>query len=342
MPIDLRSDTVTIPTPEMLKAMMSAQVGDDVFGEDPSVRQLEEKLASMFGKERGLFCPSGTMSNQIAIRLHTQPGDEVLCHRDAHVYKYEGGGIAVNSHCSVRLLDGAQGKISAEDVRANINDPLNPHFPLTRLVCLEDTSNRGGGSYYSLTEVEGISRVCADTGLALHLDGARLFNALVETNANYCDYARNFATISICLSKGLGAPVGSLLLGSREHIAKAIRIRKVMGGGMRQAGYLAAAGIYALDHHVERLRDDHRRAKTLASALQECSFVTSVYPCMTNIVIFELAPSMSAESLISLLREQNILALPFDPCKARMVTHLGIDDAMVQKVVGVLQDLNKK
>ncbi len=330
MIIDLRSDTFTIPTAPMLASMMRAKVGDDVFGEDPTVKHLEEKIANMFGKEAGVFCPSGTMTNQIGIRLHTQPGDEVICHRESHVYKYEGGGIAVNSHCSTKLLDGAFGKISAQDIRLNINDAEDSHFPLSRLVCLEDTSNRGGGTFYHEHELKEIRHLCQELKLSLHLDGARVFNALIETGIDYSTYGNYFDTISICLSKGLGAPVGSVLIGSQEHIKKAKRIRKVFGGGMRQAGYLAAAGIYALDHHILRLKEDHARAKLIASFLQKSSFIEHVMPVQTNIIIFKMIEKLKASMVIEKLREKNIYALPFGSSLIRMVTHLGIDDLMVE------------
>jgi len=327
--IDLRSDTVTLPTPGMLEAMTRAQVGDDVFGEDPTVKALETKLARMFGKDDGIFCPSGTMTNQIAIRLHTQPGDEVICHGQSHVYRYEGGGIAVNSHASVRLVEGNRGRLTADDVKKNINNAEDVHCPRTRLVCLEDTFNRGGGAIYQFEEIKKIKSVCEQFGLSLHLDGARVFNALVETGANYVDYAKPFDTISICLSKGLGAPVGSVLIGSSAHIKQARRLRKVLGGGMRQAGYLAAACMYALDNHIDRLKDDHRRAKIIEKIAQESSFVDEVFPVETNIVIFRLNPSVTTSAFLSHLKQSNILAMPFGPSLIRMVTHLGITDDML-------------
>lgn len=339
MKVDLRSDTVTIPTKPMLEAMFSAKVGDDVFGEDPTVSTLETKLATMFGKEEGLFCPSGTMTNQIGIRLHTQPGDEIICHKDSHVYKYEGGGIAVNSHCSVRLLDGKYGHINAESILANINNPNDVHFPQSRLVVIEDTSNRGGGSVYDWQEIQNISATCKEAGLALHLDGARVFNALVTTGIDYKEYGKAFGTISVCLSKGLGAPVGSILIGNKDQIKKARRIRKVLGGGMRQAGYLAAAGIYALDHNIERLKEDHSKAKFLAEYLKKCSFVEQMRPVVTNIVIFDLAKGVSAKAIADKLREKNILTVPISNTSIRMVTHLGIDDAMIMHVANALTSM---
>lgn len=341
MRIDLRSDTLTMPTPGMLAAMMDAQVGDDVYREDPSVNALEAKLAQMFGKDNALFCPSGTMSNQIAIRLHSRPGDEVICHKESHVYRYEGGGIAANSHASARLIDGNRGRLTAQHVQENINDPDDVHQPITRLVCLEDTVNRGGGSYYDFDEIKNIKEVCKRAGLSLHLDGARVFNALVETGIDYWEYARPFDTISICLSKGLGAPVGSVLLGSVEQIKQAKRLRKLMGGGMRQAGYLAAAGIYALDHHIGRLKDDHSRAKGIGEAVKECSLVREVFPIDTNIVIFRIDEAVSTEAFLSSLENANIFAMPFGPSLVRMVTHLGISDEMVDAVQQFLRKLGQ-
>src|SRR5262245_28192988 len=271
--IDIRSDTVTQPTREMLEAMLQAQVGDDVFGEDPTVNALQEKAADLFGKEAALFCPSGTMSNQIGIKIHTQPGDEVICDELAHVYLYEGGGIAANSGASVRLLKGVNGRFTAEQVRQNINRRDDSHLPWTRVVAIENTVNKGGGSTWDLAEIERIRGVCNEYDLALHLDGARLFNAIVARNQSPRDYGRLFHTISICLSKGLGAPAGSLLLGSREFIARAHRYRKLMGGGMRQAGYIAAAGLFALKHNIQRLHEDHAKAKALGAELRSLSYV---------------------------------------------------------------------
>lgn len=258
--IDLRSDTVTKPTPAMREAMMQAEVGDDVLEHDPTVRALEEKAAALFGMEAALFCPSGTMTNQIALRIHTQPQDQVICDRLSHIYWYEGGGPAYNSLVSLRMLDGDRGRITAAQVAENIN-PDDPHMPVSRLVSLENTANRAGGSCYGLDQIRVIRKVCDTHGLGLHLDGARLFNALTETGDTPKGYGGVFDSISICLSKGLGAPVGSLLITNQELHKKALRVRKVLGGAMRQSGFLAAAGLYALDHHVERLQDDHRRAR---------------------------------------------------------------------------------
>ncbi len=323
MVIDLRSDTLTKPTPDMLDAMMSAKVGDDVFGEDPTVRELEEKAANMLGFEAGMFCPSGTMTNQIAIRTLTQPQDEVICDKRSHIYLYEGGGIASNSMVSVELLDGDRGRISPLDVLKNIK-PDDVHFPVTRLVALENTVNKGGGCYYSLEQMEAIKEVCKAHGLLLHLDGARLFNAIVETGDDPKNMGQLFDTVSICLSKGLGAPVGSLLLSSLENNKKARRIRKVFGGAMRQAGYLAAAGIYALDHNIDRLKDDHLKARQIGLILSACPVVEQVQSIETNIVIFTLQAGIAVNSFLAKLRNKNIHALGFGGNSIRMVTHLDI------------------
>lgn len=340
MTINLISDTITKPTAGMLEAMMNAEVGDDVFGQDPTVNALQEKAANMFGKEAALFCPSGTMTNQIAVKVHTQPLDELICDIDSHVYQYETGGYAFNSGVAVNLIHGTNGKITAEQIEAAIR-PDHDWLPRSRLVVLENTANRGGGSIYTLDEVEPISLLCRQRGLKLHLDGARLFNALVETGESTQDVGRLFDSISICLSKGLGAPVGSLLIGTRDFISQARRFRKVMGGGMRQAGYLAAAGIYALDHHVERLKEDHRRAKVLGQALASLPWVAAVKPVQTNIIIFDLAPPLTADSFLKHLAQQGILASPFGPSTIRFVTHLHFDDPMLDRVLSVLYAFGK-
>ena len=336
MTINLISDTITQPTPAMLEAMMAAEVGDDVFGEDPSVNALQEKTAAMFGKEAALFCPSGTMTNQLAIKVHTRPLDELICDKDSHVYQYETGGYAFNSGVAVNLIDGTYGKITAGQVEAAIK-PVHDWLPLSRLVVLENTANKGGGSIYTLDEIKPISQLCRQRSLQLHLDGARLFNALVETGEDTKEVGALFDSLSICLSKGLGAPVGSLLIGEADFIARARRFRKVMGGGMRQAGYLAAAGIYALDHHVERLKEDHRRAKVLGRTLEALPWVAAVRPVQTNIVIFDLAAPLKADSFLAGLAGQGILAAPFGPATIRFVTHLHFDDKMLERTLEVLQ-----
>ncbi|MGF1638897.1 MAG: threonine aldolase family protein [Cyclobacteriaceae bacterium] len=338
MIIDLRSDTITKPTKGMLQAMQSAQVGDDVFGEDPTVKSLESKLATMFGMENGLFCPSGTMCNQIAIRILTQPQDELICDELSHIHLYEGGGIAYNSMVSTQLVKGDRGRISADLVLQNIKaDDI--HFPSTRLVTLENTVNKGGGSIYRLSEIASIAEVCKANQLSMHLDGARIFNALTASGDTAKDYGQYFDTISVCLSKGLGAPVGSVLLSSQSNIRKARRVRKVLGGAMRQSGYLAAAGIYALDHHVERLTQDHHHASQLANILSDLPWIESVLPAETNIVIFNLLDSLNKENVIERLSNENIRVVPFGPSSIRMVTHLEITDSMIDRVETVLRKL---
>lgn len=337
--IDLRSDTITQPTAGMREAMMAAPVGDDVFGEDPTINALEQKAADYFGMEAAIFCPSGTMTNQIAIRVHTAPHTEVICDEKSHIYLYEGGGIAYNSFASVRLLHGDRGRITAEMIQDNINNPDDVHAPVSTLVSLENTMNKGGGCVYDFKEIEKISSLCKDKNLKLHLDGARLFNALVATDDDPKKYGEHFDTISICLSKGLGCPVGSLLLGTQEDIKKARRVRKVLGGGMRQAGFLAAAGIYALDHHVNRLADDHHRAKKIANALEGLSFVESVIPIETNIIIFKLANNALSVDFIEKLKQKGILAVPFGKHDVRFVTHLDFNDDMLNDFIQKLKTI---
>lgn len=335
--MDLRSDTITQPTIGMKEAMMAAPVGDDVFGEDPTINALEKKAADYFGMESAIFCPSGTMTNQIAIRVHTAPHTEVICDEKSHIYLYEGGGIAYNSFASVRLLHGDRGRITAEMVQDNINNPDDVHAPISTLVSLENTMNKGGGCVYDFKEIEKISALCKEKNLKLHLDGARLFNALVATDDDPKKYGKHFDTISICLSKGLGCPVGSLLLGTQEDIKKARRVRKVLGGGMRQAGFLAAAGIYALDNHINRLDKDHIRAKTIAKELDNLSFLDSVLPVETNIVIFKLANNTLSVDFVEKLKEKGILAVPFGKHDVRFVTHLNFNDEMLEDLIKKLK-----
>lgn len=336
MIIDFRSDTVTKPTTGMLQAMMNAAVGDDVFGEDPTINELESKVANMFGMEAAIFCPSGTMTNQIGIKCHTQPGDEVICDKLSHVYQYEGGGIAFNSGCSVKLLNGNYGRITAQMVDESVNNRNDAHKAYSSLVSLENTANRGGGSCYDFEEFHRIKKTCVENNLKLHLDGARLFNAIVARNENTKDYGKLFDSISICLSKGLGAPVGSVLIGKKDFIIKARRIRKVFGGGMRQAGYLAAAGIYALDNHVERLREDHEHANLLANALLAKDFVVDIFPVETNIIIVEVRGRFTAQQLAAKLKENNILVIAISSTQVRIVTHLDITEERVEKTVEVI------
>lgn len=322
----------------MLEAMFRAPVGDDVFGEDPSVNDLEARAAGLFGMEAALFCPSGTMTNQIAIKCHTQPGDEVICDQLSHVYIYEGGGIAFNSGCQVRPLPGDRGRITAEMIEDYIN-PDDVHKPVTRLVSLENTANRGGGACYDFKDILAIRELCNQHNLALHLDGARLWNALVARHEQPIQYGRVFDSISICLSKGLGTPVGSLLLGSAAFIKKARRIRKVMGGGMRQAGYLAAAGIYALDHHINRLAQDHAHAQQVAKQLQQLDFIKSLLPVETNILIAEVSGRYTAAGLTEQLKQSGIYCIAISATQVRMVFHLDVTPEMVEHLLGVLQSL---
>lgn len=335
---DFRSDTVTRPTDGMRRAMMDAKVGDDVFGEDPSVNALQEKISALFGMEAALFCPSGTMTNQIAIKVHTQPGDEVVCADNAHVYVYEGGGIARNSGSQARVLQGDRGRITAGQVLQAIN-PDDVHKPHTSLVCLENTANRGGGSCYDFEEIKKIKEVCKAHSLKLHLDGARLFNALIAKNETPEQYGKIFDSISICLSKGLGCPVGSVLLGTKDFIARARRVRKVFGGGMRQAGFLAAAGIYALNHHVGRLAEDHTHAVKIAETLGQTDFIGEILPVETNILIFEVKGKYTAATLAQKLKENNILVIPISANQIRIVTHLDISDEMTEDTCRIISKL---
>jgi threonine aldolase len=338
MIIDFRSDTVTKPTPAMLEAIMKAKVGDDVFGEDPSINELEQMAAGMFSMEAALFCSSGTMTNQIAIKCHTQPGDEVICDESSHIYQYEGGGIAFNSGASVKLLQGDRGRITAEQVTLSIN-PDDPHRAHTSLVSLENTSNRGGGSCYDFGEIRKIQNVCKENNLAFHLDGARLWNALVAKKETAKQYGEVFDSISICLSKSLGCPVGSLLLGKKDFIKKARRVRKVFGGGMRQAGFLAAAGIYALQNNIERLAEDHVHAKQIADVIVKKDFVNLVLPVETNIIIFELKDGMTAAELVAKLKEHDILGYAISKNRVRLVLHLDITKEMTEKTKQVFNQL---
>ena len=336
--IDFRSDTVTLPTPGMLAYMQSAPLGDDVFGEDPSINALEAKTAGLFGMEAGLFCPSGTMTNQLAIKTHTQAGDEVICEELSHIYQYEGGGIASNSGSSVKLLRGNRGRITAAQVLAAIN-PEDVHKPISTLVSLENTCNRGGGACYDFSEIEAIQKVAKSNGLGLHLDGARIFNAIVHKKEDPTQYGKVFDSISICLSKGLGAPVGSVLLGSTLFIKKARRWRKVFGGGMRQAGSLAAAGIYALDNHIDRLKEDHSKALEIKNALLKKDFVKEIFEVETNIVIAHIEGKYNATQLAQILKEKNILVIAMTPVLIRFVVHLDITTEMLASTLATIEKL---
>ncbi|SHI87472.1 threonine aldolase family protein [Flavobacterium terrae] len=336
MEINLVSDTVTKPTQEMLHAMFSAKVGDDVYKQDPSVNALEEKVATIFGMEAALFFPSGTMANQTAIKLHTNPGDQVICDKWSHIYHYEGGGASFNSGVSCNLVDGTRGMINASIVKNSINDPEFYHAPLSKLVSIENTTNKGGGACYEIETLAEIKQVCVQNNLKYHLDGARIWNALVAKRQSPRQFGQLFDTISVCLSKGLGAPVGSVLISDAKTIKKALRVRKILGGGMRQAGYLAAAGIYALDHHVGRLEDDHRRAKELAHILQQLPWVASVEPVETNILIFSVQSYLNEKVIIDKLKEKGIHISSMGHGKLRIVTHLDYRQVMHEYVMNIL------
>lgn len=338
MIIDLRSDTVTKPTKGMLDAMLSAEVGDDVYKEDPTVNALEKRLADMFGKDQALFFPTGSMANQAALKLHTNPGEQVICDKYAHIYNYEGGGASFNSGISCKLIDGHRGMFTASQVEASINPPDFYHSPLTSLVEVENTTNKGGGACWDFDELKRIRTVCDSHNLGYHLDGARLWNALSNTNETPKDYGQMFDTISVCLSKGLGCPIGSVLIGDNDLMKGAIRIRKILGGGMRQVGYLAAAGLYALDHHVERLSEDHKKAKEIGKVLQDLSIIKVVEPIETNIVIFELEPHVDESEFVQQLAEKNIHIISMGSNKLRMVTHLDYTNTMHDRLLDVLNE----
>lgn len=340
MQIDLRSDTVTQPTPEMMQAITKAKVGDDVYKEDPSVNRLEESLADMFGMEEALFFPTGTMANQAAIKLHTQPGDQLIADKWAHVYNFEGGGASFNSGVSCKLIDGNRGMITADEVEENINPPDFYHSPITSLVCLENTTNKGGGACYDIGEIQRIRSVCDRHSLGLHLDGARLWNALVAKNENPKQYGRLFDTISVCLSKGLGAPIGSVLIGNKEIMKKSMRVRKLLGGGMRQIGFMAAAGLYAVENHMDRLEIDHKRAMEIAALLSKQSYVNKVEPTETNIVIFTLAEGVGERTFLDRLNEKNIQISTMGQGKLRIVTHLDYTSEMHEYFLNTVEKLN--
>jgi threonine aldolase len=336
--IDYRSDTVTKPTKEMLEFMFNAPVGDDVFQEDPTVNELQDFVATYFGKEAALFCSSGTQTNQIAINVHVKPGGEVICHEESHIYKYEGGGIAKNSGASVRLLPGSRGRLTVETIQKAVNaDDI--HFPVTALVSLEDTANRGGGAVYDFEEIKKIASFCKEKGLPLHLDGARLMNALSVNKVDPKVYAAQFDSISLCLSKGLGAPVGSLLLGTKEFIHKARRVRKVMGGGMRQAGIIAAGGLFAMKNNVDRLKLDHARAQLIGDTLQKQAWVSEVFPVETNIVVCCLKMEEQKELVIQQLKELGVLVSSFGDDMIRLVVHLDINDEDITQTCNVIQSI---
>jgi len=339
MIIDLRSDTVTKPSEGMLDAMMHAGVGDDVYKEDPTVNQLEERIAKMFGKPKALFFPTGTMANQTAIKLHTNPGDQVICDKDAHIYHYEGGGASFNSGVSCKLLNGNRGMFTAEQVVEAINPPDFYHSPLTALVEVENTANRGGGSCWDFEELKKIRTVCNENKLGFHLDGARLWNALVAKDETAQDYGKLFDTISVCLSKGLGCPIGSVLVGDERFMDKAMRIRKILGGGMRQVGYIAAAGLYALDNNIERLTEDHQKANEIGQILMGLNFIKKVEPIETNIIIFELEKTINESDFLTSLSNKNIRLSSMGGGKLRIVTHLDYTDDMHHFFLNKLSNL---
>ncbi|MDC1216797.1 beta-eliminating lyase-related protein [Flavobacteriaceae bacterium] len=340
MKVNLISDTVTKPSQGMLDAMFSAQVGDDVFKEDPSVNSLESELATLFEMEAALFFPSGTMTNQTAIKIHTQPGDQLICDHYSHVYNYEGGGVSFNSAVSCRLIEGNRGRITASQIEESVNPPDFYHSPKTRLVCLENSTNKGGGAVYDFKEIIDIREICDTHNLAFHLDGARLWNALEVTVEKPKDYGKVFDTISLCLSKGLGCPVGSVLLGSQVHINNALRIRKIFGGGMRQAGYLAAAGSYAIQHHRKDLNEDHRKAKEIESVLLTCNYVETVEPVSTNIIIFSLISANSELDFIGNLNQKGIDLITLGKRKIRIVTHRDYSQEQHDYVLTTLAKMN--
>lgn len=337
--IDLRSDTVTKPTTGMMEAIINAEVGDDVYKEDPTVNKLEQKLARMFGMDEALFFPTGSMANQAAIKLHTQPADQLICDKWAHVYNYEGGGVSFNSGVSCKLVDGDRGMITAAQVEENINPPDFYHSPLTTLVCLENTTNKGGGACYDLEEIKRIRKVCDEHNLGLHLDGARLFNALVAKKEDPKEYGKIFDTISVCLSKGLGTPMGTVLIGNKKIMKNAMRVRKVLGGGMRQVGFMAAAGIYALDNHVERLAEDQKRASEIAKTLREQDYIGEVEPVETNIVIFYLKNASDETAFMDALKKENIRISNMGQGKLRVVTHLDYSEEMHDRLRDVLRKI---
>ena len=335
--IDLRSDTFTKPSPAMLEAMHKVEVGDDVFGEDPTVDNLERMTAELFGMEAAMFCPSGTMTNQIAIKCHTNPGEEIICEQSSHVYIYEGGGIAFNSSCQVKPIIGNLGKINAEQIAENIN-PSDIHKPITSLVCIENTANRGGGSCYEIEDLKQIKNTVEKHKLKLHLDGARIWNSIVYKKQSEKQFGEVFDSISVCLSKGLGAPVGSVLLSNIDFIHKARRYRKVMGGGMRQAGFLAAAGIYAIENNRERLAQDHEHAQMIMQALANKDFVVDILPVETNMIIFEVNGKYNAPSFVDYLKKHQIQCIAISKNQIRMVTHLDVTAQMVDTLIKVIEN----
>jgi threonine aldolase len=339
MIIDLRSDTVTKPTKGMLEAMLTAEVGDDVYKEDPSVNALEKRLAELFGMDDALFFPTGTMANQTALKLHTQPGEQVICDKYAHIYNYEGGGASFNSGISCKLVDGHRGMYTAEQAEASINPPDFYHSPMTSLIEIENTTNKGGGACWDFEELKKIRTVADKHNLGYHLDGARLWNALIAKDESAKQYGELFDTISVCLSKGLGCPMGSVLIGNNDIMKGALRVRKVLGGGMRQVGFTAAAGLYALDHHLDRLSEDHKKAKELGEVLIKMSAVKKVEPIETNIIIFELNDTVDESKFLNILKDKNIHIIGMGSNKLRMVTHLDYTNEMHEKTLDILSTI---
>jgi threonine aldolase len=339
MEINLISDTVTKPSPEMMQAMFEAKVGDDVFKQDPTVNAFENMVADLFGMEAALFFPSGTMANQTAIKLNTNPGDQIICDKWSHIHLYESGGASANSGVNFNLLDGNRGMITAEQVKAGINDPEFYHTPLSKMVGIENTTNKGGGACYEISELQKIKQICIDHNLKYHLDGARLWNALVAKNQQPKQFGELFDTISVCFSKGLGAPIGSVLISDSETIHRALRIRKIFGGNMRQSGYLAAAGIYALENNINRLEDDHRRAKELGQVLQQLPWIETVVPVETNILIFEVKKALDEKTVIEKLKSKGILISSMGQGKLRIVTHLDYRQVMHEYVMENLEKI---
>jgi len=339
MEINLISDTVTKPCVEMLDLMVRSNVGDDVFKEDPSVNELEDLVANMFGMESALFFPSGTMANQTAIKIHTQPGDQLICDKYAHVYNYEGGGVSFNSGVSCKLVDGDRGMFTNEQVVDSINPPDFYHSPKTSLVCVENTTNKGGGACWDISELQKIQQTCKENNLSYHLDGARIWNAIVKTDTKPFQYGEIFDSISVCLSKGLGCPVGSVLIGSKEFINKAVRVRKVLGGGMRQAGYLATCGIFALKNNIDRLKYDHIKAKEIESALKIKDFISKVEKVETNILIFKLEKSFNTDDFLNKMSKQNVKLISMGDNKLRLVTHKNYTNQMHKKFLDIICDL---
>lgn len=339
MIIDLRSDTVTKPSKEMLEIMLQAKVGDDVYKEDETVNALEERLAKLFGKSHALFFPTGTMANQTAIKLHTNPGDQMICDKYAHIYNYEGGGVSFNSGVSCKLIDGNRGMFTAKQVEEAINPPDFYHSPLTSLVAIENTTNKGGGACWDYSDILNIRNLCDKNNLGLHLDGARLWNALVNKSETAEDYGKVFDTISVCLSKGLGCPSGSVLIGDEEFMQNAIRIRKILGGGMRQVGYLAAAGLYALDKNIKKLKEDHNKAKEIASVLTNSSYVKKLETVETNIIIFSLKDHIDEANFLNILESKKVRISSLGLGKVRIVTHLDYNWDMHDKLLSILKTL---